>query len=128
LRVCQSNLSCHSLWMWCVFFNWTWFFYSLFFSHVVKKIVYEKNHVIKLYEITKIKRHGGNHCSPNIHYIVDYHSNPRCFAFFFSYFFFLFEFLLWFFFQIYFCRFHLLKLRLLKIYLRNLLFFFFVFI
>ena len=39
------------------FFNRTLFFYSLFFSHIVKKIVLEKNHVIKFYEITKIKRY-----------------------------------------------------------------------
>ena len=31
------------------------FFYSLFFSHLVKKIVLEKSHVIKLYKVTKIK-------------------------------------------------------------------------
>jgi hypothetical protein len=32
------------------------FFYSLFFSHIVKnKIVLEKSHVVKLYKVTKIK-------------------------------------------------------------------------
>jgi hypothetical protein len=31
------------------------FFYSLFFSHIVRKIVLEKSQVIKLYKITKIK-------------------------------------------------------------------------
>jgi hypothetical protein len=31
------------------------FFYSLFFSYIVKKIVLEKIHVIKLYNVTKIK-------------------------------------------------------------------------
>ena len=37
------------------FFNWTWLFCSLFLSYVVKKIVLEKNHVIELYKIIKIK-------------------------------------------------------------------------
>jgi hypothetical protein len=32
--------------------------YSLFFSHIVKKIVFEKSHIIKLYKVTKIKWHG----------------------------------------------------------------------
>jgi hypothetical protein len=31
------------------------FFYSLFFSHIVKKIVLEKSHVIKFYKVTNIK-------------------------------------------------------------------------
>jgi hypothetical protein len=30
------------------------FFYS-FFSHIVKKIVLKKSHIIKLYKVTKIK-------------------------------------------------------------------------
>ena len=29
-----------------------------FFSHIVKKIVFEKSHIIKLYKVTKIKWHG----------------------------------------------------------------------
>ena len=31
----------------------------------LKKIVLEKNHVIRLYEVTKIKESGENHYSPN---------------------------------------------------------------
>jgi len=57
------------------FFNWTWLFYSIFFSYVVKKIIFLKNHVIKLYKLTKIKGCGGNYYSPNNHCIVDYNSN-----------------------------------------------------
>jgi hypothetical protein len=41
-------------------------FYNLFFSHIIKKVVLKKKHVIKLYEIKKIK----THCT------VDYNSNP----------------------------------------------------
>jgi hypothetical protein len=64
-----------SVYEFCKFFNWTWFFYSLFSFHVVEKIVLKKNHVIKLYEVTKIKECGGNHCSLNSHCIADYDSN-----------------------------------------------------
>jgi hypothetical protein len=59
------------------------FFYSLFFYHIVKKIILEKNHVIKLYEVIKIKIYRGNHYSPNTYCIVDYNSNQQWFAFFF---------------------------------------------
>jgi len=53
------------------------FFYSLFFSHIVNKIiVLEKNNVIKFYEVKKIKGCGGSHYSPNTFYTVDYNSNP----------------------------------------------------
>ena len=52
------------------------FFIIYFFSHIVRKIVLEKNHIIKFYEVTKIKGCGGNHCSPNTHYTTDYNSNP----------------------------------------------------
>jgi hypothetical protein len=38
----------------CLFFNWTWFFFSLFFSHIVN-FFFEKNHFIKLFKVTKIK-------------------------------------------------------------------------
>jgi len=31
--------------------NWTWIFYHLFFSHVVKKLFSEKSYVIKLYKV-----------------------------------------------------------------------------
>jgi len=58
------------------------FFIVYFFSHIVKKIILKKNHVIKLYEVTKIKEYEGNHCSLNTYCNVDYNSNPQCFAFF----------------------------------------------
>jgi len=51
-------------------------FIVYFFSHNVKKIILEKNHAIKLYEVTKIKGCGGNHCSPNTYCTLDYNSNP----------------------------------------------------
>ena len=54
------------------------FYYTLFFSHTVKKIV-EKNHVIKFYKVIKIKG-----CEETIvyhtHYIVNDNSNLQCFA------------------------------------------------
>jgi len=59
------------------------FFYSLFFYHIVKKIILEKNHVIKLYEVIKIKICRGNHYSPNTYCTVDYNSNQQWFVFFF---------------------------------------------
>jgi hypothetical protein len=58
-------------------------FIVYFFSHVVEKKILERNHVIKFYEVTKIKRCEGNQCSSSTHCIVDYNSNPQCFAFFF---------------------------------------------
>ena len=46
------------------------------FSHIVKKIILEKNYAIKLYKVIKIKGCGGNYCSPNTHCTMDYDSNP----------------------------------------------------
>jgi hypothetical protein len=40
-------------------------FFIVYFSHIVTKLILEKNHVIKLYEVIKIKYYGGNHCSHN---------------------------------------------------------------
>ena len=40
-------------------------FFIVYFSHIVTKLILEKNHVIKLYEVIKIKDYGGNHCSHN---------------------------------------------------------------
>jgi hypothetical protein len=57
------------------------FFYSLFFFHIVKKIVLEKNHVIKLHKVTKIKG-----CKKSLfthtYYTVNNNTNPWCFDFF----------------------------------------------
>jgi len=50
---------------------------------MVKKIVLEKNFVIKFYKITKIKGCEGSHCLPNIHCTMDYNGNPQCFFVFF---------------------------------------------
>jgi energy-converting hydrogenase Eha subunit A len=87
------------------FFNQTLFFYSLIFSYIVKKkIVLEKNHVIKFYEIKKIKGYEKIivHPTPIALGITIVIHNVLLFFFYL-------------FFQIYFCRFHLLKLRLLRI-------------
>jgi hypothetical protein len=40
-------------------------FLSSIFSHIVKKIILEKNHIIKFYKVTKIKGSGGNYYSLN---------------------------------------------------------------
>jgi hypothetical protein len=53
---------------------------------MVKKIVLEKNFVIKLYKIIKIKGCEGSHCLPNIHCIMDYNDNPQCFFVFLEFF------------------------------------------
>ena len=42
------------------------FFYCLIFSFVVKKIVFEKNHVIKLYKVEKIKGYEKTGIHPHI--------------------------------------------------------------
>ena len=55
MRVCRGNSGCLSLWMWYFFLIELDLFYSLFFSHIIKTIVLKKKHVIKLYEIKKLK-------------------------------------------------------------------------
>jgi len=56
------------------FFSLHLSFYNLFF-YIIKKIILIKNHVIKLYEVTKIKEYGENYCSPNTYCTVDYNNN-----------------------------------------------------
>jgi hypothetical protein len=97
-----------------VFFNWTWLFYSLFFCHIVKKIVLEKSHVIKLYKVTKIK--GCEETIVHSHILqCEWQYYPHCFSFFFMVFNFCYDI----FFQICFYQFYLLILGWLRIWLHN---------
>ena len=52
------------------------FFIVYFFFYVIEKIILEKNYVIKLYEVTKIKRH--DETIINLTLITQ-----KCFVFFF---------------------------------------------
>jgi hypothetical protein len=58
------------------------FFIIYFFSHIVRKIVLEKSHVIKLYKVTKIKGCEETIVYSYIYCTVNDNSNPQCFAFF----------------------------------------------
>jgi hypothetical protein len=44
----------------------SFFFCSLFFTHAARKIVLEKNNVIKLYKVTKIKGCGETTIHPTL--------------------------------------------------------------
>jgi hypothetical protein len=61
------------------------FFIVYFFSYYWK-IILEKKYVIKLYEVTKIKGHEGNHCMTNTHCIVDYSKSVLFSSFLFLFF------------------------------------------